>query len=73
VTGGQDGCVRFWELETARQRLAVRPHARYVTALALSDDGLALASASACDRIARLRDAVWGRESVALRGHTAPV
>ena len=73
MTGGQDGCVRFWELETARQRLAVRPHARYVTALALSNDGRALASASACERVAPLRDVATGRESVALRGHTAPV
>jgi WD40 repeat protein len=73
VTGGRDGWVRFWDLETGRQRLAVRPHTCYVTALALSDDGRALASASACERVAPLRDVATGRESVALRGHTAPV
>ena len=49
----------------------MRPHARYVTELALTDDGRALASASACDRIAGLCDVVTGRECVALRGHTA--
>jgi WD40 repeat protein len=73
MTSGQDGWVRFWDLATGRQRLAVRPHARHTTALALSDDGRTLASASACERVARLRDVATGRESVALRGHTAPV
>jgi WD40 repeat protein len=52
VTGGRDGWVRFWDLETGRQPLALRPHACYVIALALSDDGRALAAASACERVA---------------------
>jgi WD40 repeat protein len=73
VTGGQDGWVRFWGLETGRQRLAMRSHASYVTAVSLSDDGRTLASASDCDRVARLWDVAAGRGLVALRGHTAPV
>ena len=41
--------------------------------LAFSDDGRSLASASDCDRVARLWDAATGRGLGALRGHGAPV
>jgi WD40 repeat protein len=73
VTGGFDGWVRFWDLEAGRERLAVRAHGGFATALALSDDGRALASASHCDRVARIWDVVTGRRLVELRGHTASV
>jgi WD40 repeat protein len=73
ATGGLDGLVRVWDLETGQLRFAVRSHVYYLTSLAVSDDGRTLASASDCDRVARLCDAATGRSIAELRGHTAPV
>jgi WD40 repeat protein len=74
ATGDHEGYVRLWDLSTGRERFATRAHARGVTALAFSDDGRTLASASNhADPAARLWDASSGRALATLRGHAAAV
>jgi WD40 repeat protein/serine/threonine protein kinase len=45
ATGGYDATVRFWDMKTGRERVALRRHVRDIWAVAFSPDGQLLASA----------------------------
>jgi WD40 repeat protein len=74
ATGGEDGFLRLWDLERARQRFAVQAHEQHpVTQLKFSDDGRMLATATHTRRECKLWDASTGQALRTLRGHTEPV
>ncbi len=69
ATGGADGVVRIWDLDTGVQVAALRGHEEEITALEVSPDGGYLASAAA-DRTVRLWSLAHGSEERAvLYGH----
>ena len=72
VTGGSDGSVRLWNLETGQSSGLFRGHNAEVRALAFNAAGTTLASASE-DRTARLWQFEVTLQSRDFVGHTAPV
>jgi WD40 repeat protein len=73
ATGGLDGTVRLWDVETGRLVRALVGHNSYVSGLDWSPDGSTLASAGTYDITVRLWDTRTGRPLRILRGHPAEV
>jgi hypothetical protein len=72
ASGGQDGTVRTWDVQTGEQRAQLTGHTRPVTSVAFSPDGTILASGSQ-DGTVRTWDTGTGDQRVQLTGHTGPV
>ena len=71
ATGGLDGTIRIWDVETGKLVRALIGHNSYVYGLDWSPDGNTLASAGAFDATVRLWDTRTGRPLRILRGHPA--
>lgn len=71
ATGGLDGTVRIWDVETGRLVRALIGHNSYVYHLDWSPDGQTIASAGSFDATVRLWDVKTGRPLRVLRGHPA--
>jgi WD40 repeat protein len=69
ATGGLDGIVRVYEVETGQLVRALVGHGSYVYGLAWSPDGNTLASAGSFDLTARLWDMRTGMPLRVLKGH----
>lgn len=72
VSGGDDGAVALWDLETGKLVHRFLGHEGKVVGLAVSSDGRWAASAG-WDRTARLWDLSSLKPGPVLRGHTGPV
>jgi len=71
VSGGGDGTVRVWDIETGEQLHVLRSPARPVCAVAVSPDGRTIVSGG--DRTAQIWDADTGALLHLLEGHTGLV
>src|SRR5260370_5762536 len=69
ATGGLDGTIRIWDVETGRLVRALIGHNSYVYGLDWSPDGNTLASAGSFDATVRLWDTRSGPPLRILRGH----
>lgn len=69
VSGGQDGTVRLWDVETGREIRRLEGHTGPVWAVAYSPDGRLIASGS-FDSTVRIWDVVSGQEVRRYTGHT---
>lgn len=72
VTGGIDGTVRLWDLDTGEERAVRTEHKSWVNGVAYSQDGLFLASVSS-DNTIRLRNARDGKPFDEIRPQAAEV
>ena len=72
ITAGQDGVIRFWDVETGNLVRVLMGHDGEVITLAWSSDRKTLASGSS-DKTVRLWDPVTGKVTNILRGSTAAV
>ena len=68
VSGGYDGRLIWWDIETRSQVRAVDAHAKWIRNVAASPDGSIVASV-ADDMVCRLWDAATGKLLHELRGH----
>jgi len=72
ITAGQDGAIRFWDIETGKLLRVLMGHDGDVRTLAWSSDRKILASGSG-DKTVRLWDLETGKVTNILRGSTAAV
>lgn len=64
--------LRLWDVETGRERTALRGHSGWIFGVAFAPDGQTLASASE-DTTVKLWDVASGQELATLKGHTGYV
>jgi len=69
LSGGRDGSVRLWDLESKTELARCQGHRNWVRSLAFSPDGLRALSGS-YDWTVRLWDLASGRQVCVCRGHT---
>lgn len=80
ATGGGEGTVRIWDVETGKELLRLQGHKGPISSVAYSPDGTLITSGGGDtmvwsrmladgDRTVRLWEAATGRELQALRGH----
>jgi WD40 repeat protein/tRNA A-37 threonylcarbamoyl transferase component Bud32 len=67
-----DHTVKVWETTDGRELFTLRGHARTVSGVAYSPDGLRIASSN-WDQTVKVWDATTGRELLTCRGHTSLV
>jgi len=72
ITAGQDGAIRFWDVETGKLLRVLMAHDSGVTALVWSPDHKTLASAS-YDKTIRLWNPETGKVTKVLRGSTVGI
>jgi RNA polymerase sigma factor (sigma-70 family) len=72
VTGGQDGTIRIWDIDSQRERTVLRGHRLGIKSVALSKDSHLLVSGG-IDGAVKLWDLPTGSERMALAGHRASV
>ncbi|MBY0228895.1 MAG: hypothetical protein K2W96_06435, partial [Gemmataceae bacterium] len=72
ATGGRDRMLRFWEIDTGRERYSPRGQAAPVTAVALSRDGKLIASGTAEGGV-QVRTTRGGLLLADRAGHRGPV
>ena len=72
LSGGLDGLIRVWNLDTGRAIQSFAGHAGGVIALALSPDGKTAVSVGD-DGVIKLWDVREGRELMALAGHAGDI
>jgi WD40 repeat protein len=72
ITAGQDGAIRFWDVETGKLLRVLMAHDSEVRALAWSSDRKTLASAS-YDKTIRLWNPETGKVTKVLRGSTVGI
>ena len=68
-SGGADGLIKVWDLETGQRRQTLAGHQNSVRALSLHPNGRHLASAS-WDKTVKLWDLTTGQALRTLEGHT---
>ncbi|MDP6543890.1 MAG: hypothetical protein QGH60_07845 [Phycisphaerae bacterium] len=72
ITAGQDGAIRFWDVETGKLLRVLMAHDSEVRALSWSSDRKTLASAS-YDKTIRLWNPETGKVTKVLRGSTVGI
>ncbi len=72
ATGGIDGTIRIWDLETGKLSRALIGHNSYVYGLSWSLDGNVLTSSGSYDYTVKLWDVKTGRCLRTLKGHEEP-
>lgn len=72
ASGGFDGTVRLWEVDSGLEKAALRQHRDQVGAIAFSPDGRLLASGSH-DATIKLWDVATGEDLATLCGHTGTI
>jgi WD40 repeat protein len=72
ASGGTDGSVRVFDVESGMERLKISNHASWVSDVCFSPDGARLATASR-DKTAKVFDAENGTLLTTYSGHNAPV
>ena len=72
ITAGQDGAIRFWDVETGKLLRVLMAHDGEVRTLAWSSDHKTLASGSS-DKTVRLWDPVTGKVTKVFKGSIASV
>jgi hypothetical protein len=71
-SGGNDGTVRVWDVDTCREIARYTPNAKAILTVAVSGDGRR--ALFGCDtRVAWLWDLVRGTEAACLSGHTRTI
>jgi WD40 repeat protein len=73
VSCARDGVIHIWDIESGAVRASLHGHMDAVLAIAVSADGLTLASAGGWDRTVRVWDLAQADEMWVLAGHIARV
>jgi WD40 repeat protein/Tfp pilus assembly protein PilF len=73
VTGGNDGTIRLWDVETGNELQAIQAHQHGVRSLAISPDGRLLCSTGYSDPVIRVWDSDSGRKIAELPSQAKPV
>jgi WD40 repeat protein len=68
VSGGYDGRLLWWDIDTRKQLRAVEAHTKWIRKVAISPDGKVIASVGD-DMVCRLWNAADGKKLHGLRGH----
>jgi WD40 repeat protein len=70
--GSNDAAIKFWNVETGKERATLKGHSDWILSVAFSPDGKTLASASS-DKTIMLWDVAADAKKATLKGHTDDV